>query len=484
MHRCNAPQTRLAVRVLATLALCLGLVLPCAAQAEDWLHTVRPGDTFWSICEELTTEKLCWMKLPEYNEKVEQERRLSPGSQVKIPVEWLKAPPVPADVEFVRGQAFVERPSKDRKRVQPGSALNEGETYLQTRSTDTSRQALVAGQQLYMGDKIITMQGAVLLRFADGSTFLIKADSELVLERLSSHGQTGMVDTHMRLNRGSGRAKIESRDGKSRYRISTPAAIAAARGTEFSISASENAQGKGSILRNEVLEGTVSVSGSGTEQMVKQGFGTIAEEGKPPAPPVKLLPAPILTLPEQIELPFTLEWAAVAGAQAYSVDVYSDGKLLESHRTEREALFFPALQAGHYEFVVRAVDQLGLKGLEANAATVANLGLLSPTLSPETIKVDEEQVNISWPAVEYAQAYRVQIADTPAFDNLLIDQELTDTELRTSLPAGQSYYARVQAIYPNYGPSSFSAVQPFTSKTHELWLLILQGLGMLAVFLL
>ncbi|MFK7730631.1 MAG: FecR domain-containing protein [Pseudomonadales bacterium] len=481
--RVKAVLLRRQCRVLAAIAL---LMMPTLSVAEDWLHTVRPGDSFWTICAELVEEPLCWQKLPAHNPQVTDPRQLPPGSQVKIPVEWLKAPPVPAAVEFVRGEAFLERRSGERKRPQPGGELRTGENYLSARNPKLNRTPLTAGEQLYMGDRIITSDGSVLLRFADDSSFLVRANSELVLERLSAHGQTGMIDTHMRLNRGSGRAKVNSRNGKSRYRISTPAAIAAARGTEFSISADGSVNGVGGILRNEVLEGIVEVSAAGGSQAVGAGFGTVAEQGKAPLPPVKLLAAPELNITENIELPFTLGWSAIENAEKYLVDVYSGQsteQLLRSTDTEQQQVHFADLPTGAYTFVVRAVDAIGLKGLPAQQSVQATVALATPNLTAENILVDGTQVSISWPAIENAKSYKLQISRDKSFTDVVEEISVESNSTILSLPEGQQYYARTQAIYPAYGSGEFSNVQGFSSKVRDLWLIILQSLGILAVVL-
>ncbi len=393
---------------------------------------------------------------------------------------------MPASVEIVRGDAVLLRNGKTGKRIQPGSTLGEGDNYLQTAPAKAEEIELRAGVQLYMGDKIITREGNVLLRFADDSSFLVKANSELLLERLSAHGQTGMVDTHMRLNFGRGRAKVNSRNGKSRYRISTPGAIAAARGTDFSISANTDDSDSGrQLLRNEVLEGEVAISSPQGSQAVKQGFGTIAKQGEAPLAPVKLLSAPTLNVGELTELPFTLAWSVVDGAEAYTVDVFNGQaqttELLQAFRTESNEARFDELMTGNYTFVVRAIDKLGLRGLEASASTKAEVSLATPNLPKENIILNNETVHIDWPAVEGASAYRTQFSTDRTFAIVEKEVESSEPVVDVVLPEGSKYYVRIQAIYPHYGASDFSAIHSFSSKTRDLWLIILQALGILAI---
>ena len=248
--------------------------------AEDWLYTVRPDETLSSICDDYVKEEGCWRKLIKHNTEIAYDGKLTAGSRIKIPVVWLYNAPIAVIAEYVAGDVFVQR-----KRTQ---AINK----------------LKAGMYLLMGDTVITADGKVLLRFADDSSLLLKPQTEIVLNRLSTFNDSGMVDTDVRLNRGVGHFSIKSQQGKSRYRITTPSAIAAVRGTRFRVSSDANA---GDIMRNEVLEGAVQVSAQNENKDIVKGYGTLVEQGKKPIPPVELLPAPTLELSEQINIPKNAE---------------------------------------------------------------------------------------------------------------------------------------------------------------------------------
>ena len=74
------------------------------------------------------------------------------------------------------------------------------------------------------------------MQFADQSELQVLPNSEVVLDKLSHHKHTGMVDTRIRLNSGSVNTRVEKQGPDSHYEISTPAAITAVRGTAFRLS--------------------------------------------------------------------------------------------------------------------------------------------------------------------------------------------------------------------------------------------------------
>lgn len=447
-------------RVLSHSIAAFILAASSAVIADDWLHSVRPGDTIWDLCLELTEEPNCWQKLPRLNPHVVNMRQMPPGATIKIPVEWLKNPPVPAEVEYVQGQAVLFR-------------------------SDTNQASeLTAGDKLHMGDRIATTNGTVLLRFADGSTFLLKTESEVTLERLSAHGETGMVDTHIKLQHGTGRAKVQKRNGKTRYKISTPTAIATARGTEYSVSADGNA-----VSRSEVLEGTVGVASKDQKgaQSVAQGFGTRVEKGKAVEAPRKLLPAVDIALGADTEIPFTLQWSAINGAVSYSVDVFKGegaGRLLKTLNTQQNKLDFLKLEDDHYRFAIRAIDEIGLRGIEASANTKAATVLRAPVLTSDNIKLSDNGTALTWPAIEHASGYQLEISDNANFSNLLVNEQLDTAAYDGTLPEQGVYYARLKTLYTENRSSAFSETIVLNNQSHSWWWIGMQTLAVLAVILL
>lgn len=432
--------------------------------AEDWLYSVRPGETLAGICQDYVKEEGCWRKLIKHNTEIPEDGKLTPGLRIKIPVDWLHNSPIAVVAEYVRGEVFVQR-----KRT---NAINK----------------LQGGMLLLMGDSVITASdGKVLLRFADDSSLLLKPRTEIVLNRLSTYDDSGMVDTDVRLNRGAGHFSIESQKSKSRYRISTPSAIAAVRGTAFRITSDPQA---GDIMRNEVLDGVVEVGAGGKEQIINKGYGTLAEQGKKPIPPRELLPPPEFELPEAINLPKTLHWKAIAGAKSYVIEIF-EGQSSERHErlifsaeAEGPEYLWNAMDDGAYTLVLRGVDKLGLQGVDTVKHIITTKVFSAPELTITGVSRNGDSLEINWPELDGAVAYQLEVSQSKNFSKPLYSEQLSDTSVSIAQPKGK-YYLRAQAIYAQDARSEYGETLHWADKVEEsIWKFLIPVLGWIAIVIL
>ncbi len=314
---------------------------PVAADEEYWEYTFRPGDSIWSIAEKYTNSVNNWNEIQKINQiRQGPDRRIQPGTRILIPVSMLKQKPTPARVIALNGAAQLIRANGEKAE-------------------------LAIGTLLYSGDQLITLENQNLrIQFADLSELQVFQNSEVLLDKLSHHKKTGMVDTRIRLNSGSVETQVEKQSDESRYEISTPVAITAVRGTAFRMTSETNL-----ISRTEVTEGVVKVIMDDTEQTVKEGFGIVAEKGKPLTEAVKLLPAPVIDKTRASNKnSLMLTWKRLQGASSYSYQLAVDEKfnLIQSDGfTENNSITVNGLNAAHYYFRVRGVDQYQLKGVDA-----------------------------------------------------------------------------------------------------------------------
>ncbi|MDJ0880294.1 MAG: FecR domain-containing protein [Gammaproteobacteria bacterium] len=330
-------------RLLSLLVLIGGVFLSGISHAEDeyWEYTFRPGDTIWNIAKEHTNSVNNWTEIRELNRIYEgPDRRILPGTRIKIPVSMLKQQPTPATVIAVSGAVLLIR--------------NNGE-----------QEGVKVGTQLFSGDRLQTQkQQSVRLQFADQSELQIFSQSEVVLDKISHHQDTGMVDTRVRLNKGRVKTWVEKLKQDSNYEIKTPAAITAVRGTQFRMSSDEN-----QISRTEVTEGLVSVAAGNDIRQLKDGFGIVAEIGKPLPEPVKLLEAPtIIQLKVSRTKTVKLSWAALTGAQTYRYQVARDKRfrqLLLDRATTENSAELTGLEPGRHFVRLRGIDELKLEGQDA-----------------------------------------------------------------------------------------------------------------------
>ncbi len=329
-------------RFITALLLMLTISLPGLVTAEEeyWEYTFRPGDSIWKIAEKYTTSVNNWAEIQEINKILEgPDRRIRPGTRIVIPVSMLKLQPTPALVIAVSGDVSLLRANGEKSEV-------------------------IIGTKLYSGDRVVTADRQNLrMQFADKSELQVLPNSEVVLDKLSHHETSGMVDTRIRLNYGRVNTRVEQQRPDSHYEIITPAAITAVRGTAFRLSTDEQ------ISRTEVTAGIVGVSAGGAEKQVNDGYGIVAEKDKPLPEPVKLLAAPEVSdnlSADNSEL--HVSWNKLAGAKAYRYRLASDQQFNQTiidESTENNSIKLTELAPGQYYLQVRGIDQFKLEGVDA-----------------------------------------------------------------------------------------------------------------------
>ena len=282
--------------VMVAIAVAASTATPAA---EEWIYTVRPGDTLWAVTERYLKDLSYVGRLQALN-RIANPRTLPPGQELRIPLAWSRLRPAPAIVRGVTGDVTVRSgPAK-------------------------SPRAVVPDMELHAGDVLATgPEGNVTLEYFDGYRLRLDADSELVLRALDGYSGTSVYRGEMQLPRG----RIESRspprhDPATGIRVDTPGGVTSTRGTQFRV----NAEPKQAAARTEVLDGSVDVTGAGQAVNVAAGFGTVARSGEPPRQPVPLLPAPDLaaTEPRQRQVPVAIAIAPLPGAHAYRVQIAAD----------------------------------------------------------------------------------------------------------------------------------------------------------------
>ena len=406
-------------RLLFFAAVFFFLSVP-SLQAQNWTYTVRPGDNLWTLSERYLSSMRYWRKLQELN-RISDPKKLLPGTRLKIPVAWLKIQAKPVKVLAVSGEVFFQS------------------------ATSGKRQALFVGGLLHIQDAVHTgANSSVTFVFADGSRLLLQANSILEFDVIQAYGETGMVDSRIRLKKGRLQTEVNPEDGSgTHFEIHSPGAITSVRGTELRV-ASDAVRG---ISTTEVLKGRVDVLAAGKVQSVSAGFGTLVKVGEPPSLPSQLLQAPNLKgLPEQIgELPLRFIWPKLRDADTYRVQLSKDESfdVLSFDETVKKAeLILSDLAQGSYVMRMRGIDQLGLEGFSALHHFVLELPTMLPPkplqkpvppviqvlsnppllLSPKPDGVmDFEIPKFEWEAVFQANSYHFQVAAQAHFFSPILD---------------------------------------------------------------
>ncbi len=427
----------LAVRLCATLALAL---CGTAALAQDFVYVVRPGDNPWNLTQRYLKSIDYWPRIQDYN-RILEPQTIQPGTVLRIPVAWMRGEQRSAQVVDVRGA--VEQQLGDE--VEP----------------------LAAGMEVHPGATIRSGEDSSLtLEFPDGSRSLIGANSELQVRALKRLKASGAQQLDLELRRGHIENTVRPvGHGGGRYIIHTPAAVAAVRGTDFRIAAAADA------TRAETLEGEVALRNRRGSVRLPAGTGSQAGSGKPPEGSSTLLPAPAFdSLPATIDrVPFRIPIDPVAGAVRYRTQLAPDASfaVLESDRSGAEPALLgrAGLADGRYRLRVRAIDDRGLEGLDAEREVVidAHPEPPFPSVPPQGGFATDERVRFEWAHTPEATAYHFRLAADAGFERILVtrdDLQAASLSLDEDLPAG-NYYWRVGVSTAVDGRGPYSDVQRF-----------------------
>jgi len=409
---------RLIPATLAALPLAAAAATTPPPDRNEPVHeyVVQRGDTLIGLGRRFLIDPAAWGELARSNQ-VRDPRRMPVGRTLRIPLRLMRTEPVPASVLSVSGA------------VHSGGA------------------ALAGGQSVAEGAAVSTgADRQVTLRLVDGTLLRLRPAGRVQIEESRRVLGTDGVRSGVRLEQG--RVEVQAkpaRGGQPGFRIGTPQGVMAVRGTEFRVSVDA------ATTRGEVLEGAVAVSGrpaagavSGrqpeAEQRVAAGRGTLIDAAGQVAPPVALLPAPDLSgLPALQERPLVrLALQPLPGAAAYRVQVARDegfDVLLADVQSATPELRIAGLVDGRYAMRLRAVDGLGLEGLDARG-TLQLKARPEPPLprapAPRTV-IRGSKADFAWAANSQAASYRLQVAPAdagaPPFGAPLHDlRELTKLE--------------------------------------------------------
>ncbi len=442
----SAPIRLAAVRVVLTLAVSMvlltGTVRPAGAQ--EWVYTARSGDNLWVLAKEYLLSMRYWGKFRAMN-YIPNPKHLQPGTRIKFPINWLRIRPAPAVLVRFQGSARM---------LVSGS---------------TTPAPAIAGTKLNPGDRIITgADGSAVLRFADGSVMLVRPESDISMNGLGAYGRSGMVDSRARLHSGRVETRVKTGGGTiNRLEISTPSASAVVRGTRFRVASAIDPP----ITRTEVVEGRVRVANEAGSVRLKAGTGTIVRPGQPPVRPTRLLPPPDLNgIAERFErLRLRIGWPEVTNAVDYRAQVAVTGTepalLWLDVAVSNPQVELPELPDGHYVLRVRALDEVGLEGLEASRAFELDARPEPPaTVEPRPDQtVRKIRPRLRWTEPAGAVAYRLQVARSAQFANPLIDREVRDAtslDLDIDLARG-AYHWRLATIDASAEQGPFGDAQAF-----------------------
>lgn len=224
-----------------------------------------------------------------------------------------------------------------------------------------SSLAIFAKRGMEIGelDVIITGDdGFVSLSLAGGTVVSIQPDSRVFAEKLDCPEQASVCRVTLDAIQGSINANVGHEGGtEMQFRINTPYASAAVRGTVFDIDVNQ-----GRLLAG-VTEGRVDVSSEAGAVELPENFGTSVQQNQPPSPPKPLLSAPALIPgPPRYDSGGELQWNQVALASGYLVSLVNQDGLVYRTRSDETTHTMEPLEVGTHAAQIRAIDEEGFLG--------------------------------------------------------------------------------------------------------------------------
>ncbi|WP_417517503.1 FecR domain-containing protein [Marinobacter sp.] len=415
----------LGMPVCAELSITRGSAIPVTSGSTsatpEWVYTLKPGESFAEVAGDLLIKNFGIGRLLQYN-AIENPATLGEGDRIRIPLSWLKRQPDPARATSVSGN------------VQLISGI------------DGRKKPLTKDTLIRVGDEVLSGAGAATITLADGSEVRLSPDSRLIFNRLTQYGKSGMIDTRLRLNRGEVHTRVNPViEGGARFEIETPSAVAAVRGTAFSLQTGP----EGTSL--QVTDGVVDFGARNQTQRIPAGYSATVSSNSsselnirrmPPAPEINPLP-PILT-----QLPAEMTWKR-SPATNYRLDIFEtdSGRWVESREVSGNRFDISRLDNGQYEVHLAAFDQKGMTGMPGILPIEVDLQARTATLlTPESgDSVNDDMPEFRWTLNGENEVARVEIAEDEAFRNLVATSEWAPgiTALPSRPLSPGQYYWRV-----------------------------------------
>lgn len=391
------------------------------ANVPEWTYTMEADETLQDLADRFLASGIPSSRILQHNNLVDASQ-LEVGDTINIPLSWLQQQPDPARASSVTGQVML------------------------LSGRDSAKRPLTSGTLIRVGDEIISHSGSATIELADSSVIRLSPNSRLTFNRLTRYGKSGMVDTRLRLNSGELETRVEPfvEDG-SRFEIETPSAVAAVRGTMFTL----KTDATGSDLR--VTEGRVAFGPRGDIRLIPEGYSarvsTVNSSGMnirrlPPAPDINPLPRQLTQLPE------TLSWNS-NGASRYKVNVFEadTGRWLQSETLEDTRYKLDLLDNGKYQLHLAALDSRGIAGMPGTVDFEVDLQARAAELTQPAAgeAVNDDMPEFGWQLRGRNEVARVEIAEDQSFSDVIATSEWApDQRALPSRPLSPGkYYWRV-----------------------------------------
>ncbi len=420
-------------------------VSPHIAQAQSSANNERVeyvfkrGDTLIELAGKYMRKRSDYVTVQRLN-RIANPRFIPVGKTISIPFRLLKYRPSEASLSAFRGNVSIAR---------------DGQTI-----------APVTGLGITEGSRLATAAGSFLtLELEDGSRISMPSNSKMRITRLRHILLTDSVDYELAVDSGRIRSKVTPFDKKAdRYRVRTPVAVSAVRGTDYRTRVDE-ATG---TAYSETVEGAVDVAAgesldSANIVSVPAGTGAAATITGDLAK-ADLLTPPELVDPAKVQSEDTLEFVVEPreAADAHRILISTDAGFVDivtEQLSDGTTISLSGIEDGRYFAKATAFGHDGFEGMPATYSFKRQLSTLSGSAGKGNFGY-----RFKWSgAGKGKRVYRFQLllGDTNAVP--IVDEAGLTREIITlsDLPDGE-YYWRVGVTQYSADPEDTDVFQKWT----------------------
>jgi hypothetical protein len=198
--------------VVLQFILCVSFAGSAHASSVDGSvqYRIKSGDTLIDLANQYFTNSVDYRQVQRKN-KIADPRKLVIGSEIQIDRSMLKYELASAEIAAVRGDVFA--------------ANQSGATASQVKQ----------GQKLREGAGIATSAGSFATLVLDnGSKISLPSNSKMGILLLRKYAIDDSIDYDFAIGEGGARSTVtRASNANDRYRVRTPKAVSAVRGTDF-----------------------------------------------------------------------------------------------------------------------------------------------------------------------------------------------------------------------------------------------------------
>lgn len=413
----------------ATLGLAASFALtlssPLAAAPDGNInYTMERGDTIIALANDYFSNRKAVHTVLRIND-ISDARRIPVGTKIRIPRRFLRFKPVNLRVRSFSGPVTLRSRGKQAQ--------------------------LTVNRQILEGDEIRTgRNGFVSIAGYGASRLSLPSNSRARIVDARRYLINDLVDIQVKVLEGRSEIVAPKLRSQERYRVGTPVAVTAVRGTQFRVGYEPG----GDVGVSEVVEGDVSVGNGARAVEAPAGFGVPASSAGV-RDVEKLLPAPGLISAGKIQTDDTLRFviSPLEEATGYRTQISKDAGFLEvvGETVSKDTnAVFGTIDDGRYFVRSRAIAKSGLEGVsEIYSFRRKRLGV-----SASAEKSDfSDAFKFAWQTQGSGESFTAfQLWEAGKRDTLIVDEAgLTQSDIFVSNLALGNYRWRVATFQVDEG---------------------------------